>query len=85
MKNIDFNFVADIYDAYVAVDFDIDFFNQYAKAAKGKRLELMCGTGRVSVPLLKKGIDSTFQGLYQADASLAGFQPGDQVKAIDRL
>jgi len=59
LKSIDFDFVADIYDAYVAVDFDIEFFNKYAKAAKGKRLELMCGTGRVSVPLLKKGITLT--------------------------
>lgn len=59
MKNIDFNFVADIYDAYVPMDFDIEFFNKYAKAAKGKWLELMCGTGRVSIPLLKKGIELT--------------------------
>ncbi|WP_315074669.1 D-alanyl-D-alanine carboxypeptidase [uncultured Clostridium sp.] len=27
----------------------------------------------------------TFQGLYGADASMAGFQPGEQVKAIDLL
>ncbi|MDD4239199.1 MAG: D-alanyl-D-alanine carboxypeptidase [Desulfotomaculaceae bacterium] len=29
--------------------------------------------------------NSTFQGLYGADASMAGFQPGEQVKAIDLL
>lgn len=29
--------------------------------------------------------NSMFQGLYQADASMAGFQPGEQVKAIDLL
>lgn len=28
---------------------------------------------------------STFQGLYEADASMAGFQPGEQVRAIDLL
>lgn len=28
---------------------------------------------------------STFQGLYKADASMAGFQPGEQVRAIDLL
>jgi serine-type D-Ala-D-Ala carboxypeptidase (penicillin-binding protein 5/6) len=27
--------------------------------------------------------NSTFQGLYEADASMAGFQPGEQVRAID--
>jgi len=29
--------------------------------------------------------NSTFQGLYEANASMAGFQPGEQVKAIDLL
>ncbi len=41
-----------------------------------------------NLPDLKEEIkltNSTFQGLYEADASLAGFQPGEQVKAIDLL
>lgn len=59
VKNIDFDFVADIYDAYVKVDFDIEFFNDYAKHSKGKILELMSGTGRVSIPLLNNGIELT--------------------------
>ena len=29
--------------------------------------------------------NSTFQGLYETDASMAGFQPGEQVRAIDLL
>ena len=29
--------------------------------------------------------NNTFQGLYEAGASMAGFQPGEQVKAIDLL
>ncbi|MDF2510678.1 MAG: D-alanyl-D-alanine carboxypeptidase [Herbinix sp.] len=29
--------------------------------------------------------NSTFQGLYEADASMAGFQPGEQVRAIDLI
>jgi D-alanyl-D-alanine carboxypeptidase (penicillin-binding protein 5/6) len=29
--------------------------------------------------------NSAFQGLYEADASMAGFQPGEQVRAIDLL
>lgn len=40
------------------------------------------------LPDLKKVIklsNSTFQGLYKADASMAGFQPGEQVRAIDLL
>jgi SAM-dependent methyltransferase len=58
-ETIQFNKVADLYDYYVNVDFDIDFFVQEAKKAKGRVLELTSGTGRVSIPLLKKGIDLT--------------------------
>lgn len=41
-----------------------------------------------NLPDLKEEIkltDSTFQGLYEADASMAGFQPGERVRAIDLL
>ncbi|HVI39150.1 MAG TPA: class I SAM-dependent methyltransferase [Anaerovoracaceae bacterium] len=53
-KNIDFGHVADIYDYYTNVDFDVDFFKTLCKGHKNI-LELMCGTGRVSVPLIKEG------------------------------
>ena len=55
-ETIQFNKVADLYDYYVNVDFDIDFFMQESKNTKGKVLELTSGTGRISIPLLKKGI-----------------------------
>ncbi len=41
-----------------------------------------------NLPDLKEGIklaNSMFQGLYQANASMAGFQPGERVRAIDLL
>jgi len=41
-----------------------------------------------NLPDLKEEIkltNATFEGLYKADASMAGFQPGEQVKAIDLL
>jgi len=41
-----------------------------------------------NLPDLKREIklaNSTFQGLYEADASMAGFQPGEKVRAIDLL
>ena len=59
VENIEFSKVADLYDDYVNADFDLDFFRQLARKAKGDCLELMCGTGRVSVPLLKDGIRLT--------------------------
>ena len=53
-KSIDFDLVADLYDAYVQTDADIGF---YLSLCEGHTdiLELMCGTGRVSLPLLRAG------------------------------
>lgn len=56
---IQFGRVADIYDAYVQTEFDLPFWLSEARAVGGKVLELTCGTGRVSIPLLKAGADLT--------------------------
>jgi SAM-dependent methyltransferase len=55
MEAIRFDSVADVYDCYVKTDFDIPFFLQETDGFLGEILELMCGTGRVSVPLLEAG------------------------------
>jgi SAM-dependent methyltransferase len=51
--------IADLYDIYVPATFDIDFFLQETKKTSGEVLELMAGTGRVSIPLLQAGIKLT--------------------------
>ena len=59
---MDFNnydLVSDIYDVYVPVTFDIDFFVNETKKTSGEVLELMSGTGRVSIPLLQAGVKLT--------------------------
>jgi SAM-dependent methyltransferase len=56
---IRFDDVADLYDDYVTTDFDIPFWQKEAASVNGKVLELMSGTGRVSLPLLRAGIDLT--------------------------
>lgn len=56
---IDYDRVADVYDLYVTSELDIGFYLEEARKARGKVLELMCGTGRVSVPLLEAGADLT--------------------------
>ena len=56
---IDYDRVADIYDLYVTSDLDIGFYVEEATKVQGKVLELMCGTGRVSIPLLEAGVDLT--------------------------
>jgi ubiquinone/menaquinone biosynthesis C-methylase UbiE len=56
---IDYDCVADVYDLYVTSDLDIDFYVEEVGKVRGKVLELMCGTGRISVPLLEAGVDLT--------------------------
>ena len=55
-KNIDFGAVADLYDVSVQWDVDVPFFQDICADAKGEVLELMCGTGRLSIHLLQRGI-----------------------------
>lgn len=57
-KNIDFDAVADLYDYYVNTDMDIKFYIELCKGRKNI-LELMCGTGRVSMYLINEGYNLT--------------------------
>lgn len=56
---IDYGPVADLYDACVPLTQDIPFFVEETRAAEGPVLELMSGTGRVSLPLLESGVPLT--------------------------
>jgi hypothetical protein len=58
MPSFDYTVVADLYDSAVTTSLDVPF---YLKQAAGCRdvLELMSGTGRVSVPLLEAGVNLT--------------------------
>lgn len=51
---INFDKVADIYD-FNDFDYDIPFFLKETEGYNGEILELMCGTGRISIPLLDSG------------------------------
>jgi SAM-dependent methyltransferase len=57
MPAYDYSVLADIYDDFCAFDEDIGFFRRAAAAARGPVLELMAGTGRVSLPMLDAGAD----------------------------
>ena len=59
MKKIDYCSVAELYDAYVSADFDFDFFKQELAQTSGPVLELMSGTGRLSLPLIEAGAEMT--------------------------
>ena len=58
MPAMDYSRVAQFYDAYVRTDFDVSFFLEEAKEAS-QVLELMSGTGRLSVPLIEAGMSLT--------------------------
>lgn len=59
MEINNYDYIADLYDIYVPVTFDIDFFINETKKAAGEVLELMSGTGRVSIPLIEAGVKLT--------------------------
>jgi SAM-dependent methyltransferase len=52
-------YVARRYDTYVSTALDVPFFLNEAKEASGGVLELMSGTGRVSIPLIEAGVRLT--------------------------
>lgn len=58
-QSIAYSSVAHLYDSYVTTQFDLPFFLQETQEVQGKTLELTCGTGRLSIPLLQAGIDLT--------------------------
>lgn len=58
MSAMNYAQVASLYDIYVTMEFDIPFFLQEAQS-HAKVLELMAGTGRVSLPLLRAGVNLT--------------------------
>jgi SAM-dependent methyltransferase len=58
-KSIDFDRVARWYDLHVRADFDQAFWVEQARSHPGRRLELMCGTGRLSLPILEAGLELT--------------------------
>jgi SAM-dependent methyltransferase len=59
MQHIDYDSIAEIYDLYVTADYDFPFFLSETKPVKGPVLELMAGTGRLSLPLIEAEVKLT--------------------------
>ena len=58
--NTDYDSWAAIYDeVYSFVDYDINFYLQKASNIKGNILEIGCGTGRITIPLMENGANIT--------------------------
>jgi ubiquinone/menaquinone biosynthesis C-methylase UbiE len=50
--------MAEYYDLIYNDEFDLEFYTQEAKNARGPILEVACGTGRILLSLLKDGMDA---------------------------
>ena len=56
---VDYSRVAEVYDALVSFEADIPLFLELCGQVDGRVLELMSGTGLVSLPLAAEGVDLT--------------------------
>ena len=75
-KSIDFDRVARYYDAHVRTELDLPFWVEQCRRHAGPHVELMCGTGRISLAILRAGIelccvDYSAQLLARLQAKLA--------------
>jgi SAM-dependent methyltransferase len=60
MEYNNYDIIADLYDEITApATFDIDFVLKETTKARGEVLELMSGTGRMTIPLLQAGVKLT--------------------------
>jgi SAM-dependent methyltransferase len=59
MAAVDYETLARFYDGLVANDDDVAFFVNLSKRAPGRVIELMAGTGRVSIPVASEGVQLT--------------------------
>jgi SAM-dependent methyltransferase len=59
MAAVDYEQLAAFYDRLVTYDDDVAFFVDLSRRAPGKVLELMAGTGRLSVPIASDGVSLT--------------------------
>ncbi|TGK35088.1 class I SAM-dependent methyltransferase [Leptospira gomenensis] len=87
-KTIDFDLVADLYDVYVNSDLDLAFFLRETEGVSSPILELMAGTGRVSLPLLQRGrklfcVDYSREMLVRLKEKAADFTENLETREAD--
>jgi SAM-dependent methyltransferase len=56
---LDYEKIAHLYDSYLHFENDLPFFLEECQKTNGSVLELTCGTGRISIPLLEAGVSLT--------------------------
>jgi SAM-dependent methyltransferase len=55
-----------VYDIVLGqIDYGLDFYMDLARSARGRVLDVACGTGRILIPCLQAGVDIEGLDLYQ--------------------
>jgi SAM-dependent methyltransferase len=85
---MDYSHLAQLYDTYASFTIDVPFYLNEARQQGGQILELMSGTGRVSLPLIESGfpltcVDSSPQMLQMLRDKLAAKQLTASVLEMD--
>lgn len=78
--NIDWDQVAEYYDTYVNATLDLEFWRHEARSSGGRVLELMCGTGRIALPIIEGGVE--FYGLDSSEKLLLEFKRKLEVRSL---
>ena len=73
--------MGDFYDFIYSEDFDSGFYLNEARKCNGKVLELGCGTGRITIKLMKAGIDVT--GLDLSEKMLELFRENAEKEGLE--
>ena len=87
MRVDEFERWAEVYDIiYGEYKDDIQFYSEVAQKSGGKVLEVACGTGRVYLEILKKGVDAygldiseNMLGTLKKKAAVLGLKPKVEV------
>lgn len=69
------------YDAMNTFDWDLPFYMKWCRRAKGPILELCCGTGRLTIPLAKSGIE--IEGLDVCESMLRSAREKAKQAGVD--
>jgi SAM-dependent methyltransferase len=74
---------AELYDIFCGgIDYDLEYYTSLARRSGGPALDVACGTGRVTIPMLQAGVEVDGVDLHQpmldrlrAKASALGYAP----------
>ncbi|MEM3432076.1 MAG: methyltransferase domain-containing protein [Candidatus Bilamarchaeaceae archaeon] len=80
LQSQNYSIIADIYDFLYKERADVSYYLEESKKANGKVLEIGCGTGRVMLKLLEKGVD--IEGLDISEKMLSVLKTKAKVKNL---